>query len=338
MLRVSILNDFLIKLKLTWKHVAKLFLAQGARVIKLEPRGGDPLKKHDKLVYNQFNSGKSIEYIDDIRLNGNAVIQNILIEKATVFITNLSSERLAVLDLDYESVSRRCPSMLMVHMTSYQVSGHQDGSLGAMYGSTGMSDIFEPIDTNGGIPPSYMLDLCSSLHVAVGISAGIFHLRRCKQGQLVRVAYDSIGHWITQRGSLISPAPPTRLTYQLKDGMRIQLLGGDHVFEDLDRTMAVLGIRWKSYPRLFWMYMIQKLSGSSFEIELMYSFIESLLVAAISCYTLSEFTEHVAGKLAFTPVRMPDQVASFSQTYRNSMFENLIDGTGFGVSSPIIID
>lgn len=106
----------------------------GADVIKIEPLGGDVWRgngpaQNCPLIpdvvnpnFDNENLNKRWISVDTKKSEGLEIIFKLL-ETAAVFITNYRTPLLEKLGLDYESLRKRCPSLVYAHILGYGPKG-----------------------------------------------------------------------------------------------------------------------------------------------------------------------------------------------------------------------
>src|SRR5258708_3767210 len=95
-------------------YAAMLLAEQGARTIKVEPRGGSPLRGTPH--FHVVNRSKHVLEID-LNASASAARGAELLRWADVVITGFTPERLADLHLDYDSIKRINPRAIVLSMT-----------------------------------------------------------------------------------------------------------------------------------------------------------------------------------------------------------------------------
>lgn len=178
--------------------VAGQYLADlGAEVIKVErPGGGDQgrgvasLKSVPVGDFNWYfmtaNRNKKSIVIDLSKPEGQEILYH-LIEKADVFLSNLTQDRLASWNLSYEKLSAINPRLIYAMTTGYGPMGGIskpafDITVQTLTGTA--TRIGEP-----GQPPTYTGngtgDTCGATMGALGIMLALFHRNRTGKGQFI---------------------------------------------------------------------------------------------------------------------------------------------------------
>jgi len=219
---------------------ARLLADFGADVIKIEPPEGDPVRQMgshlgDVSLYaaSILRNKRSIAL--DLKSEDGRAIAHELIARADILVENNRPGVMERLGLDYETLSRRNPGLVMVRISGYGQSGpyaERPGygaiceALGGVRHMTGDPDR----------PPARVAlattDYLSSVYAAFGAMAAIHERQRSGKGQVVDVAlyeaaftqmeplvpaYDKLGVVPMREGpNLPSMAPNS--SYPTRDG------------------------------------------------------------------------------------------------------------------------
>jgi crotonobetainyl-CoA:carnitine CoA-transferase CaiB-like acyl-CoA transferase len=172
----------------------------GASVIKIEPPGGDPIRRFFETigaesagnpVFDLDNRGKRSIVIDTQKPEGRDVIQR-LIAQADVFVTNVRPGGLARAGLDYETVSRGNPGLVYASVTGFGLTGpdvdRPGFDIAAFWSRSGMADLM----TNKGAEPiqirTAMGDHITSMATVAGVMAALFERSKTGKGRLVEAS------------------------------------------------------------------------------------------------------------------------------------------------------
>ena len=244
----------------------KFFADFGAEVIKIEPPGGDPLRKWRKLHrgtslwwYVQNRNKKSVTA--DLRLPEGREIVRRIARDADVVIENFRPGTLEKWGLDYGSLAAGNPGLVMLRLSGFGQSGpyrDQTGfgaiaeSMGGLRYVTGFPDR-PPVRPNLSIG-----DALASLHGVIGVLMALHHRdsnggRRSGKGQIVDVAlyeavfnmmegalpeYDLFGERRERTGTNLTGIVPSN-TYLTRDGQHIVIgANADSIFK---RLMQMIG-------------------------------------------------------------------------------------------------
>jgi formyl-CoA transferase len=244
----------------------KFFADFGAEVIKIEPPGGDPLRKWRKLHrgtslwwYVQNRNKKSVTA--DLRLQEGREIVRRIAKDADVVIENFRPGTLEKWGLGYDALAADNPGLVMLRLSGFGQSGpyrDQTGfgaiaeSMGGLRYVTGFPDR-PPVRPNLSIG-----DALASLHGVIGALMALRHRdahggRSAGRGQVVDVAlyeavfnmmegalpeYDLFGENRERTGSNLTGIVPSN-TYLTRDGQHIVIgANADSIFK---RLMQMIG-------------------------------------------------------------------------------------------------
>ena len=235
----------------------------GADVIKIEPpRNGDPLRSwrtQDGATsmgwHVQARNKKSVAL--DLRKKEGQEIARKLILEADVVIENFRPGTLEKWGLDYDSLSRENPGLIMLRISGYG----QSGPLRDLTGYGVVAEAMGGLRYITGVPgeppvrPGISIgDSLSALHGVIGIMMALYHrLANSGKGQVIDVAlyesvfnmmegavpeYDRLGMIREPAGSSLQGIAPTN-AYPDKHGRYFLIAGnGDSIFT---RLMHLIG-------------------------------------------------------------------------------------------------
>jgi formyl-CoA transferase len=240
----------------------KFFADFGAEVIKIEPPGGDPLRKWRRLHrgtslwwYVQNRSKKSVTA--DLRVpEGQEVVRRIASD-ADVVIENFRPGTLEKWGLGYDRLAAANPGLVMLRLSGFGQSGpyrDQTGfgtvaeSMGGLRYVTGFPDR-PPVRPNLSIG-----DALASLHGVIGVLMALRHRdANGGRGQVIDVAlyeavfnmmegalpeYDLFGESRERTGSNLTGIVPSN-TYLTRDAQHIVIgANADSIFK---RLMQMIG-------------------------------------------------------------------------------------------------
>jgi formyl-CoA transferase len=246
----------------------KFFADFGAEVIKIEPPGGDPLRKWRKLHrgtslwwYVQNRNKKSVTA--DLRMHEGREIVRRIAKDADVVIENFRPGTLEKWGLGYDSLAADNPGLVMLRLSGFGQSGpyrDQTGfgaiaeSMGGLRYVTGFPDR-PPVRPNLSIG-----DALASLHGVIGVLMALHHRdahggRGSGKGQIVDVAlYEAVFNMMEgalpefdlfketreRTGTNLTGIVPSN-TYLTRDGQHIVIgANADSIF---GRLMRVIGRR-----------------------------------------------------------------------------------------------
>ncbi len=234
----------------------------GADVIKIEPPGaGDPLRNWRMLqdgtsVWWQVQSRNKKSIALDLRNPQGQAIARQLIAQADVLIENFRPGTLEGWGMDYESLSRDNPGLVMLRISGYGQTGpYRDlpgfGAIGeAMGGLRHLTGEAGRVPVRCGISIG---DTLAALHGTIGVLMAIYHRKvNGGKGQVIDVAlneavfnvmeslvpeYSAFGAIREPAGSALPGIAPSN-AYRCADGVVLIAGNGDSIFK---RLMQVIG-------------------------------------------------------------------------------------------------
>ena len=240
----------------------KVFSEFGAEVIKIEPPGGDPLRKWRKLHngtslwwYVQNRNKKSVTV--DLRLpDGQDVVRRIA-RNADVVIENFRPGTLEKWGLGYERLAADNPGLVMLRLSGFGQSGpyRDQAGFGAVAESMGGLRYVTGFPDRPPVRPNLSIgDALASLHGVIGVLMALHHRNaNGGKGQVVDVAlyeavfnmmegalpeYDLFGEIRERTGSNLTGIVPSN-TYLTRDGQHVVIgANADSIFK---RLMKAIG-------------------------------------------------------------------------------------------------
>jgi formyl-CoA transferase len=234
----------------------------GADVIKIEPPGaGDPLRNWRMLqdgtsVWWQVQSRNKRSIALDLRSAQGQDIARQLIGQADVLIENFRPGTLEGWGLDYESLARDNPGLIMLRISGYGQTGpYRDlpgfGAIGeAMGGLRHLSGEPDRVPVRCGISIG---DTLAALHGTIGVLMALYHRKvNGGQGQVIDVAlneavfnvmeslvpeYSAFGAIREPAGSALPGIAPSN-AYRCADGVVLIAGNGDSIFKRLMQVIA----------------------------------------------------------------------------------------------------
>ncbi|MFW7340563.1 CaiB/BaiF CoA-transferase family protein [Pollutimonas sp. H1-120] len=235
----------------------------GADVIKIEPpRQGDPLRswrtdegKTSMWWHVQARNKKSVA-IDLRKKEGQEIVRKLILE-ADVVIENFRPGTMEKWGLDYESLSRENPGLVMLRISGYGQTGPLRDRTGYGVVAEAMGGFRHITGEPGKAPvrPGISIgDSLSALHGVIGIMMALYNrVANSGKGQVIDVAlyesvfnmmegavpeYDRLGVTREPAGSALQGIAPTN-AYPSKDGSYFLIAGnGDSIFP---RLMGLIG-------------------------------------------------------------------------------------------------
>jgi formyl-CoA transferase len=234
----------------------------GADVIKIEPPGsGDPLRNWRMLqdgtsVWWQVQSRNKRSIALDLRNPEGQSIARQLIAQADVLIENFRPGTLEAWGMDYESLSRDNPGLVMLRISGYGQTGpYRDlpgfGAIGeAMGGLRHLTGEPDRVPVRCGISIG---DSLAALHGTIGVLMALYHRKvNGGKGQVIDVAlneavfnvmeslipeYSAFGAIREPAGSALPGIAPSN-AYRCADGVVLIAGNGDSIFKRLMQVIA----------------------------------------------------------------------------------------------------
>ena len=234
----------------------------GADVIKIEsPGSGDPLRNWRKIldgtsVWWQVQSRNKRSIAIDLRNAEGQALARKLIAQADVLIENFRPGTLEAWGMDYATLSKDNPGLIMLRISGYGQTGpYRDlpgfGAIGeAMGGLRHLTGEVGRVPVRCGISIG---DTLAALHGAIGVLTALYHRKvNGGKGQVIDVAlhesvfnvmesllpeYSAFGEVREPAGSALPGIAPSN-AYRCVDGVVLIAGNGDSIFK---RLMSVIG-------------------------------------------------------------------------------------------------
>jgi formyl-CoA transferase len=234
----------------------------GADVIKIEPPGtGDPLRNWRLIqdgtsVWWQVQSRNKRSIALDLRSAEGQDIARQLIAQADVLIENFRPGTLEGWGMDYDTLSRDNPGLVMLRISGYGQSGpYRDlpgfGAIGeAMGGLRHLTGEPGRVPVRCGISIG---DMLAALHGTIGVLMALYHRQaHGGKGQVIDVAlheavfnvmeslvpeYSAFGAVREAAGSALPGIAPSN-AYRCQDGVVLIAGNGDSIFKRLMTTIG----------------------------------------------------------------------------------------------------
>ncbi len=241
---------------------AKTLADFGADVIKIEPPGaGDPLRNWRMIqdgtsVWWQVQSRNKKSIALDLRSPEGQEVARALIKGADVLIENFRPGTLEGWGMDYETLSKANPGLVMLRISGYGQTGpYRDlpgfGAIGeAMGGLRHLTGEEGRVPVRCGVSIG---DTLAALHGTIGVLMAIYHRKvNGGAGQVIDVAlneavfnvmeslvpeYSAFGAIREPAGSVLPGIAPSN-AYRCRDGVVLIAGNGDSIFK---RLMDVIG-------------------------------------------------------------------------------------------------
>jgi len=170
--------------------ISTLLADHGADVVKVEPPGGDPYRRHPANMWPLLARGKrSVEL--DLRSEEGCEALRRLTRGADVVVANMPPATLAKRGLDYETLSRDNPGLIMAVVSGFGLDGPYsgrpgNGTLGEAY--SGLTHMTGPPDGSPVLASVPLGDAVTGMVGALGVLAACYHrLAHGGPGQLIDV-------------------------------------------------------------------------------------------------------------------------------------------------------
>lgn len=187
--------------------------SMGARVIRIEtPPKGDacryfgmafamPIKEDENPIHDMYNGGKECLALDLTKPENIQVVYNML-EKADVFLTSTREKGLKKLGLDWDTLKKKFPSLIMAHATGWGKEGPMSTQPGidaiSFFGANGvLTDLRMEESTPPIYSPTGMGDLTTGTMLAVGTLAALHKRDVTGKGDYVMASLFGTGNWVT---------------------------------------------------------------------------------------------------------------------------------------------
>ncbi len=179
----------------------------GAKVIKVEPPGGDPIRmffsslgveEAANPVFDMDNRGKRGIILDTSKPDGREALLK-LIDSADIFLTNVRPGGLARAELDPDTVMQRCPMLIYTTLTGYGLEGPDADRPGmdqaAFWARSGLAAMFRP---KGGDPVMLRTafgDHVASLAIVAAVMAAVYERQQTGKGRLIDASLLRAAHY-----------------------------------------------------------------------------------------------------------------------------------------------
>jgi formyl-CoA transferase len=234
----------------------------GADVIKIEPPGvGDPLRNWRKIldgtsVWWQVQSRNKRSIALDLRSAEGQKIAKQLIAQADVLIENFRPGTLEGWGMDYETLSRDNPGLIMLRISGYGQTGPYRDLPGFGVIGEAMGGLRHLTGEPGRVPVRCGIsigDTLAALHGTIGVLTALYHRKvNGGKGQVIDVAlteavlnvmeslipeYSAFGEIREPAGSALPGIAPSN-AYRCQDGVVLIAGNGDSIFKRLMTTMG----------------------------------------------------------------------------------------------------
>ena len=234
----------------------------GGDVIKIEPPGaGDPLRNWRKIldgtsVWWQVQSRNKRSIALDLRSANGQDIAKQLIAQADVLIENFRPGTLEGWGMDYETLAKDNPGLIMLRISGYGQTGPYRDQPGFGVIGEAMGGLRHLTGEPGRVPVRCGIsigDTLAALHGTIGVLTALYHRKvNGGKGQVIDVAlteavlnvmeslipeYSAFGEVREPAGSALPGIAPSN-AYPCSDGVVLIAGNGDSIFKRLMATMG----------------------------------------------------------------------------------------------------
>ncbi len=194
---IPALTDYLVvdlTTQLPGPYCSMLLADLGARVIKVEPPGGDPLRGFPP-AFASVNRGKRDIVIDLKKEEGREVMRR-LIERADVVLEGFRPGVAERLGVDYPSARRLNPAVVYCAISGFGQEGPYRNRAGHDINYLAIGGLLGRTDPPA-VPPVLISDLSSGLYAALAVSAALMHRTATGEGRFIDLSMtDCILSWM----------------------------------------------------------------------------------------------------------------------------------------------
>jgi crotonobetainyl-CoA:carnitine CoA-transferase CaiB-like acyl-CoA transferase len=182
----------------------------GARVVKIEPPEGDPLRglaatglvpyqPDVNPAFHLDNRGKR-GIVLDLRRPGGREVAHALVRQSDVFVSNLRRQKLAALGMGYDTLRGVNPRLVYAGLTGYGIDGPERDRAAFDYAAFwARAGIMASLGEPEGPPPTQrpgMGDHMTGLGMAGAIAAALLARERTGVGQEIGMSLFQAGMWM----------------------------------------------------------------------------------------------------------------------------------------------
>lgn len=242
---------------LSGPYCTRMLADMGAEVLKVEPPKGEgaryvpTLREGVSSSFLQYNGGKKSLCIDLKKKEAKKLIKE-LVRSCDLLVENFAVGTMKRLGLDFETMQRENPKLIMCSITGYGQTGPNKNRLGfavTLQADVGVTDILRRSRLED-VPPAphgiSFADTIASYHAFGAISAALYYRERTGIGQYIDISmYDSLLFTIDNHAQhyLMTHEPPEPIfgstPLQGKDGQYIAIGFGKH--EMVGRLFKLMG-------------------------------------------------------------------------------------------------
>ena len=196
-------------------YATYMMARNGAEVIKIEPPGGEHLRRRSSgspLPFAMLNGCKSSVVLDLKQANAVVAVLT-LVDTADVLVENYTPGVMARLGLGWDVLRARNPRLIYACSSGYGIDGPyrdypaMDLSVQAMSGIMGITGFPDQPPVKAG---ATMCDFIAGTHVYAGVLTALFERTRSGLGQMVEIAMLEAAYFTlaSNLGNLFRPGSP----------------------------------------------------------------------------------------------------------------------------------
>ena len=257
---IPALTDYLVvdlTTQLPGPYCSMLLADLGARVIKVEPPGGDPLRGFPP-AFASVNRGKR-DIVIDLKKEAGREVMRRLIERADVVLEGFRPGVAERLGVDYPSARRLNPAVVYCAISGFGQEGPYRNRAGHDINYLAIGGLLGRTDPPA-VPPVLISDLSSGLYAALAVSAALMHRTATGEGRFIDLSMtDCILSWMAldiaaaarnpeaARDPLLGNIPHYGI-FETSDGRYISLgiVQEDHFWARLCDVLGLDG--WRDWP------------------------------------------------------------------------------------------
>ena len=175
-------------------YAAFLLAMAGAEVVKVEPPGGERLRRGGgvgtPMAFAMLNSNKKSLTLNLKQAEGKTVLKS-LVEKADILMENFAPGTMDRLGIGYDILKRVNPRMIYASATGYGLSGPDRDQLAMDHTIQAASGLMSVTGERGG-PPARAggtpCDIMGGIHFHAGILQALLGRERTGKGTLVEIS------------------------------------------------------------------------------------------------------------------------------------------------------
>jgi crotonobetainyl-CoA:carnitine CoA-transferase CaiB-like acyl-CoA transferase len=192
----------------------------GARVIKIEPPGGDPLRASSEKMFASLNRGKE-SFLCDLKSDADRQTFLQLVDKADIVLEGSRPGVANRLGVDYETLSTQNPKLVYCSISGFGQEGPwrdrpgHDVNYLALSGYLGLQTVVE----GRPWPPAILIsDVASGLYASIAVLAAVAGRAASGEGSYIDLsmtesALSLLGLEIDGESSDSGDAPPPNVTF-----------------------------------------------------------------------------------------------------------------------------